>query len=128
MPAQPAQKYDFEVGVYRPPSEGGSASLLVRLTRNCPWNRCEFCAMYKTEKFELRSPAEVKGDIDQVADVSNVCTDEWCRSAEDMLDYLHKNLYSISEPRWADKEVSHKIHELRDRVKDLYVHFKGARA
>ena len=71
MAAEPAPKYDFEVGVYRPPSEGGSASLLLRITRNCPWNRCEFCAMYKTEKFELRSPAEVKGDIDQVADIGN---------------------------------------------------------
>ena len=71
MSAEPAQKYDFEVGVYRPPSEGGSASLLLRITRNCPWNRCEFCAMYKTEKFELRSPVEVKGDIDQVADICN---------------------------------------------------------
>ncbi len=69
MSAEPAQKYNFEVGVYRPPSEGGSHSLLVRVTRNCPWNRCEFCAMYKTEKFELRSPAEVKADIDQVADL-----------------------------------------------------------
>jgi hypothetical protein len=70
----------------------------------------------------------LEDDINQVADVSEVCTDEWCKSAEDILDYLHKSIYSISEPRWADKEVSHKIHELRDRVKDLYVHFKGARA
>jgi radical SAM superfamily enzyme YgiQ (UPF0313 family) len=71
MPAEPAQKYDFEVGVYRPPSEGGSHSLLLRVSRNCPWNRCDFCAMYKTEKFELRSPAEVKGDIDTIADICN---------------------------------------------------------
>ena len=70
----------------------------------------------------------LQDDIDQVADISEVCTDEWCKSAEDMLDYLHNSIYSISEPRWADKEVSHKIHELRDRVKDLYVHFKEARA
>ena len=69
MSADPAPKYDFEVGVYRPPSEGGSASLLLRITRNCPWNRCEFCAMYKTEKFELRTPTEIKDDIDQVADI-----------------------------------------------------------
>jgi radical SAM superfamily enzyme YgiQ (UPF0313 family) len=75
MSAQPAQKYNFEVGVYRPPSEGGSASLLLRITRNCPWNRCGFCAMYKTEKFELRSPAEVKGDIDQIADICNKLKD-----------------------------------------------------
>ena len=75
MSAEAAQKYDFEVGVYRPPSEGGSHSLLVRLTRNCPWNRCEFCSMYKTEKFELRSPAEVKGDIDKVADILRTLKD-----------------------------------------------------
>jgi radical SAM superfamily enzyme YgiQ (UPF0313 family) len=61
------KRYEFETGVYRPPSEGGSDSLLVRFTRNCPWNRCEFCGMYKTEKFELRSPEEIKGDIDAMA-------------------------------------------------------------
>jgi radical SAM superfamily enzyme YgiQ (UPF0313 family) len=75
MSEQPAKNFDFEVGVYRPPSEGGSHSLLVRVTRNCPWNRCEFCAMYKTEKFELRSPAEVKGDIDTIADICNKLRD-----------------------------------------------------
>jgi radical SAM superfamily enzyme YgiQ (UPF0313 family) len=61
--------YQFETGVYRPPSEGGSYSLLVRFTRNCPWNRCGFCGMYKTEKFEVRSPAEIKQDIDAMAAV-----------------------------------------------------------
>ena len=39
--------HSFETGVYRPPSEGGSHSLLLRLTRNCPWNHCTFCGMYK---------------------------------------------------------------------------------
>ena len=67
MPQRTIDAYRFETGVYRPPSEGGSNSLLVRLTRNCPWNRCEFCAMYKTEKFEVRSPAEIKQDIDAMA-------------------------------------------------------------
>ena len=69
MSAEPAKNYDFEVGVYRPPSEGGSHSLLLRVSRNCPWNRCEFCAMYKTEKFEVRSPQDVKQDIDAIADI-----------------------------------------------------------
>ena len=67
MSAQTAERYHFETGIYRPPSEGGSYSLLVRFTRNCPWNRCEFCAMYKTEKFELRSVDEIKQDIDAIA-------------------------------------------------------------
>ncbi len=63
--------YHFETGVYRPPSEGGSASLLVRFTRNCPWNYCTFCAMYKTEKFQLRSLQEIKADIDSMAALAN---------------------------------------------------------
>lgn len=67
MSAEAAQKYYFETGVYRPPSEGGSHSLLIRVTRNCPWNRCAFCNMYKHEKFSLRSPEEVKADIDSMA-------------------------------------------------------------
>ncbi len=61
--------YEFETGMYRPPSEGGSASLLLRLTRNCPWNHCTFCAMYKTEKFELRKPEEIIQDINVMYDI-----------------------------------------------------------
>ncbi|MBN1662306.1 MAG: radical SAM protein [Deltaproteobacteria bacterium] len=57
----------FETGIYRPPSEGGSYSLLLRFTRNCPWNKCTFCSMYKEEKFSIRSVEEIKGDIDAIA-------------------------------------------------------------
>ena len=62
-----SQSYSFETGMYRPPSEGGSNSLLLRFTRNCPWNRCTFCAMYKTEKFEVRPLEAIKADIDAMA-------------------------------------------------------------
>jgi len=54
----------FEVGPYRPPSE--AYSLLIRATRNCPWNRCKFCCMYKGQKFEYRSVEEIKQDITAV--------------------------------------------------------------
>jgi len=67
MASAPEQKYSFETGVYRPPSEGGRASLLVRFTRNCPWNHCTFCGMYKTEKFQVRPLDEIKWDIDAMA-------------------------------------------------------------
>jgi len=30
------KRYSFDIGMYRPPSEGGSFSLLLRFTRNCP--------------------------------------------------------------------------------------------
>jgi radical SAM superfamily enzyme len=54
-----------EQGVIRPPSEAGS--LLVRVTRNCPWNRCLFCPAYKGVPFSKRSVEEVKADIDAMA-------------------------------------------------------------
>lgn len=55
----------FEQGPIRPPSE--SQSLLIRLTRNCPWNRCSFCAVYKGRKFSLRSVENIIQDIDLVS-------------------------------------------------------------
>jgi radical SAM superfamily enzyme YgiQ (UPF0313 family) len=67
MLLEKVEKYGFEVGMYRPPSEGGSSSLLLRFTRNCPWNKCTFCGMYKDEKFSLRTVEEIKGDIDSIA-------------------------------------------------------------
>ena len=54
--------YSFELGPIRPPSE--AYSLLIRVTRNCPWNRCTFCHTYKGARFQLRSVAEIKQDID----------------------------------------------------------------
>ena len=57
----------FEQGPIRPPSE--AYSLLLRVTRNCPWNRCEFCHTYKGEKFSLRTVEEVKKDIDAVQEI-----------------------------------------------------------
>ncbi|MDD4355686.1 MAG: hypothetical protein PHN98_00430, partial [Smithellaceae bacterium] len=56
-------KLSFAVGVYRPPSEGGSASLLLRVTENCPWNKCTFCEMYKGHKFVYRPVEDIKADI-----------------------------------------------------------------
>ena len=57
----------FEQGPIRPPSE--AYSLLLRVMRNCPWNRCEFCHTYKNEKFSLRTAEEVKKDIDTIQEV-----------------------------------------------------------
>ncbi len=57
----------IEQGPIRPPSE--SRSLFVRLTRNCPWNKCLFCPVYKGTAFSRRSMAEIKNEIDEFRQV-----------------------------------------------------------
>lgn len=57
----------IEQGPIRPPSE--ARSLLFRLTRNCPWNRCLFCPVYKGQEFSRRSVEEIKREIDVVGDI-----------------------------------------------------------
>ncbi|MCP4119523.1 MAG: radical SAM protein [Desulfobacteraceae bacterium] len=54
----------FETGPIRPPSEAGS--LMLRVTRNCPWNQCKFCGLYKGKKFSKRSVQHIKQDIDML--------------------------------------------------------------
>jgi histone acetyltransferase (RNA polymerase elongator complex component) len=59
----------FEQGPIRPPNE--ARSLLLRFTRNCPWNQCMFCPVYKGRKFSLRSVEEIKRDIQTAKDISD---------------------------------------------------------
>lgn len=58
--------YDgFEQGPIRPPSE--AVSLLVRVTRNCHWNRCAFCPVYKGTRFSMRPVEHVLKDLESIA-------------------------------------------------------------
>jgi len=59
------RNYDFPP--FRPPSEANS--LLLRVTRGCPWNKCTFCSMYKSTKFEVRDLEEIQSDIELAKDL-----------------------------------------------------------
>jgi histone acetyltransferase (RNA polymerase elongator complex component) len=75
--------YRYEMGPIRPPSE--ASSLLIRVTRNCEWNRCLFCPVYKDTEFSVRSFEHIKHDIDLV------------REYVDFLQEPHDNIV-IDEP------------------------------
>jgi radical SAM superfamily enzyme YgiQ (UPF0313 family) len=66
-------EYSFEVGPIRPPSEGGSHSLLLRPTRNCSWGRCKFCygLIYDRQKLQIRSVEDIKKDIDSAKAIAD---------------------------------------------------------
>ncbi len=56
----------IEWGPIRPVAEANS--LIIRLTRGCPWNRCAFCTSYKSKniEFSIRTVDEIKKDIDAI--------------------------------------------------------------
>jgi len=96
-------RLSFEMGNYRSPSE--ARSLLFRMTRNCPWNRCGFCGTYKGGRFEVRPVEELKADIDNMraidgalSEVSHALGFEG-RMNEMLLNVIHNisPLYYISE-------------------------------
>jgi histone acetyltransferase (RNA polymerase elongator complex component) len=60
--------YTLETGPIRPPSE--AESLLLRLTRNCTWNKCGFCNIYKGKEFSRRPVEEIKKEIDTIQHIS----------------------------------------------------------
>jgi radical SAM superfamily enzyme YgiQ (UPF0313 family) len=61
------KELSYEIGPIRPPSE--AYSLLVRFTRNCPWNKCAFCNLYKRTRFEKRTIEEIRQDIDTIKSI-----------------------------------------------------------
>ena len=54
----------YDIGPIRPPNE--AYSLLIRFTRNCTWNKCAFCHLYKGRKFEKRKLEDIKKDINTI--------------------------------------------------------------
>jgi radical SAM superfamily enzyme YgiQ (UPF0313 family) len=70
----------YEIGPIRPPSE--AYSLLVRFSRNCPWNKCEFCHLYKGKKFERRTVADIKQDVDTIREIKEELMSLSWRSGE----------------------------------------------
>ncbi len=62
----------FEQGPIRPPSE--AYSLLLRITRNCPWNKCEFCHTYKNTKFSRRPLKDILDEINTISEIKDKIT------------------------------------------------------
>ncbi|WP_020589949.1 radical SAM protein [Desulfobacter curvatus] len=89
----------YEQGPLYPAND--AYSLLLRLIRNCPWNRCSFCPVYKKQKFSIRSVEDIIKDIDLVRT------------------YIDRLLQENATPIAFDQERIHSIYtgfEIRDRV------------
>jgi len=63
--------------------------------------------------------------IKEASEMADQCTSEWCQATEHVLDDLSNDLFSISEPRWADPEDSKKIKDMKHRIHDIYSIYRG---
>lgn len=89
----------------------------------------EYVSAWRTylDSFE-KSLDQLEADIDEAAEMTDVCTDEWCQATEHVIDELSNALFSISEPRWSNQEDSKKLKRLKRRVHDLYANYRSTSA
>lgn len=100
LPNRTLDRYHgFEQGPIRPPSE--ARSLLIRVTRNCPWNRCTFCPVYKGTRFSRRPVEDVKRDIDAVykhVETLRELADQSGRISQDALNTIIEKIEPAEAP------------------------------
>jgi radical SAM superfamily enzyme YgiQ (UPF0313 family) len=80
----------YDAPPYRPPNEAGSA--LIRVTRGCPWNRCTFCSMYKSERFKAKPMDEVKADVIAAREIFGAAQSIFLGDSDNL---VHKDLPEI---------------------------------
>lgn len=98
-------QYRFEQGPIRPPSE--AYSLLLRVTRNCPWNRCIFCTVYKGTKFQLREADEVIEDIKKVKAIyDEIKRIAWKTGLGDKIQDVAAGVYNQYGTDWSIRNVA----------------------
>lgn len=56
---------DYDMPLYRPPSEG--ENLILQVTLGCSFNGCTFCSMYKSKTFRARHLEEIFAHIAEAA-------------------------------------------------------------
>lgn len=83
----------FEICSIRPPTENGSISF--RLTRNCYWNKCAFCPVYKTgSRFSKRTIDDVEKDILRAKKIDSLLADNGITGLPGS-SYSQSSLYSL---------------------------------
>ena len=120
---------EIEIGPIRPPSE--AASLMLRVTRGCHWNKC-YCDLYKQYKFSRRTYKEIEDDLKKAATSASIMKYTTCFLQDgdafvlptdfllQILDGIHKylpNIKCVTTYARADSIARKSISELQ-KLKD----------
>ncbi len=60
---------NYHEPLFRPPSE--AHSLILQVTLGCAWNKCAFCEMYSSKKFQARKAEDIFADIQVMSPYAN---------------------------------------------------------
>ncbi|MBS3731511.1 MAG: radical SAM protein [Desulfobacterales bacterium] len=94
----------FEICSIRPPTENNS--LTFRLTRNCYWNKCAFCPIYKTgAKFKKRSMEEVREDVTNARILDDLLAENGISGSMDTRSIQQRAVSLIQRIRQARQEA-----------------------
>lgn len=69
------------------------------------------------------SMEKLERGIEEAEGMVAICTPEWCKATENMMDELLNRIYSISEPYWSSDQDNHKLKMLKRRLHDLYMKY-----
>jgi hypothetical protein len=64
--------------------------------------------------------------VNDVSDLRQVCSDEWCDATECLLGEATIAAFAISEPHWASEEDSKRLRDIKKRIHGLHLDKKPA--
>jgi hypothetical protein len=67
----------------------------------------------------------VEDQLNEAAEMTEICTSEWCEATDHVMDDLGNFLFSISEPKGASEEDTQRLKGLKRRLHDLYAQYKS---
>lgn len=106
----------YEICSIRPPTE--NSSITFRLARNCYWNRCAFCPVYKTgARFSRRNIEEVLNDIADAKRIVDLLNEHIFHSNPFGRD--DEALYSLITAIKKEQLKSGKIESLHEKSNEL---------
>lgn len=107
----------FEICSIRPPTE--NSSLTFRLTRNCYWNKCGFCPVYKTgAKFSKRSIEDVELDISRAKKIDDLLFENGLTGySSPSQSALYSLITEVKQAR-LDAGITDSMHEQSNELED----------
>lgn len=66
---------------------------------------------------------QMEKSIEDSISIPSACTNEWCDSVEEVIEELTEAIYSFNIPRWAGKDQSERVKNLKKKAREVYAKY-----